>query len=142
MKLEYFGVHGRALGIRMMFNHTGTDFEDYKMDFATFGANKAAGKYKFGQVPMLVLDDGTELYQTASIMRYLGKTLGNGAMYPGNKDPMNSYQQECIMAENDKLLMTFVDFLVPIRPGYKDKDTHFLNFITEHFPKFLAYFEG
>ena len=91
---------------------------------------------------MLTLDDGSELFQTASIMRYLGKTLRNGEMYPANKDPMVSYKIELIYSKNDELMGQFNAFILPIHPGYKDKDTHFVTFITEHFPKYLEYFEG
>ena len=63
MKIEYFGAHARGLPLRMAL-HYGTQgkYEEIKLDFPTFGANKAAGKYKYTQVPVLYTDDGKELY--------------------------------------------------------------------------------
>ena len=59
MKLEYFGIHGRAAMIRMALDYTGTEYEDNKLTPETFGANKQSGAYTWGQVPVMYLDDGT-----------------------------------------------------------------------------------
>ena len=142
MKLEYFGAHGRCLSIRMMLELGKQEFEDIKLDPAAFGANKGSGKYKFGQVPVLTLEDGTELYQSYSIMRYLGQTLTNGSMYPAGKDAMLSFNIECALAKDESIIGKYIGFLVPFLPFYKDKDTHFTNFVTEHFPKYLEHVEG
>ena len=94
MKLEYFTAHGRGLYIRMAFEYSNTQYEDYAIGLEEFGKNKAQGKYKYGQIPMLELEDGTELYQTQAILRYLGKSMmgKNGEpLYPGNNDPMLMY---------------------------------------------------
>ena len=61
MKLEYFGLHGRAQMIRMALHHCNVEFEDALLTFPEFGAKKAAGEYEYGQVPVLHLDDGTTL---------------------------------------------------------------------------------
>ena len=92
-RLEYFDIHGRALSIRMVFWHTNTQFDDHRfgLDFQEFGALKGSGALKFGQVPRLVLADKKELYQTNAILRYVGKTLGNKDMYPGNSNAELSY---------------------------------------------------
>ena len=59
MKLEYFGLHGRAQMIRMALNHCNVEFEDAHLTFPEFGAKKA--EYEYGQVPVLHLNDGTTL---------------------------------------------------------------------------------
>ena len=64
MILEYFDVHGRGLAIRLIKEYTGAQFEDKKVDFADFGARKAQGAYKYGQVPVMYLEDGTQIAQT------------------------------------------------------------------------------
>ena len=61
MKLEYFGAHGRALMIRMTLAYGNVQFEDVHLTMEEFGANKAAGKYSGGQVPVLFMDDGSQL---------------------------------------------------------------------------------
>ena len=81
------------------------------------------------------------MYQTISIMRYFGKTLTNGEMYPGNKDPMLSYKIEEVMALNENFLWTYNRWLVPLFAEYKDRDTKIINFIAVDFPKYLEYFE-
>ena len=58
MKLEYFGVHGRGVSLRMALTYCNVEFEDEKLTFEAFGAKKAAGAYPMGQVPVLHLDDG------------------------------------------------------------------------------------
>ena len=141
MKFEYFGGHGRGLPIRLMFDHTKTDYEDVQIDFPTFGASKAAGKYKFGQVPMLTTDDGKQMFQTCAILRYLGKTLGDGSMYPAFDDALTTYRIDEILAELDDFINVYNKFFLPIVPAYKNKDEHFTKFITSEFDAYLAKLE-
>ena len=61
MKLEYFQAHGRALMIRLALNYCNIQFEDAYVTLEEMQANKAAGKYPGGQLPILYLDDGTPL---------------------------------------------------------------------------------
>lgn len=44
---------------------------------------KVSGKLAFGQVPALSVDEDTMLFQSAAIMRYVGKLAG---LYPTNDD--------------------------------------------------------
>ena len=71
MKVYYFDIMGRAEAIRMLLTYKKVDFEDVRLTKEQFGEMKAAGKFEFGQVPALELDDGTMLVQTVSILRYL-----------------------------------------------------------------------
>ena len=64
MKFEYFDLNGRGYPIRLLLKYANVDFEDARITMEAFGANKAAGKYTYGQVPALFLDDGTQLCQT------------------------------------------------------------------------------
>ena len=143
MKFTYFGVHGRGLQVRMLCKHTGTQFEDNMLDFPTFTQMKQSGAFKYTQVPQLTLDDGTDIFQTMTIMRYLGMTQGNKDMYPGNSDPLLSYKIDKLMTEMDAFLISdMIHFLVPLVPTYAQKDKYFTNFITGAFQNFLEKLEG
>ena len=61
MKLEYFPLHGRAIMIRMALAYCDVEFEDSQISFPEFGQKKAAGEYQYGQLPVMYLDDGTQL---------------------------------------------------------------------------------
>ena len=90
MKLDYFGLHGRGLMIRMALNYCNQEYEDSKMTFETYGPRKAAGDFMWNYVPELILDDGTKLAQSQAILRYIGAAYPgkNGeCLYPGTKDP-------------------------------------------------------
>ena len=143
MKLEYFGVHGRALSIRWLLHVLNVEYEDVKLDFPTFGANKAAGKYKYGQVPMFVDNDGNELYHTVSIMKWISQTQGDGSMYPTD-DAMACYNIDTVIAESNAFQATSRDFSIRQMPGYLNKenrDQKFTEYITEVFPAFMKKFE-
>ena len=139
-KLEYFGVHARGLPLRMALQYGGANYEDVKLDFPTFGANKAAGKYKFGQVPVLYLDDGKELYQSMAILRHIGRTYKGKTgmpMYPGNEDPELMYKIDEVLAWHSDYADNYMNFTLPLKPEYKEKDEHFVKFITGKFQELL-----
>lgn len=48
MKLEYFGIHARALMLRLALKYCNVEFEDETITPEEFGARKAAGKYPNG----------------------------------------------------------------------------------------------
>merc|ERR1719444_386088 len=54
----------------------GLPFEDRRISRDTFVEMKKSGELSFGQVPALVVSDGTStqtLVQTAAVARYIGK---------------------------------------------------------------------
>ena len=137
MELHYFGVLGRGFQIRMVLDYCGVDYKNQVLDFPTFGANKAAGKYKYGQVPMLV-NNGNNLYQSGAIMRYIAKTHKgkNGEeLYPN--DPTMMWKIDARTTTNDDFFDSYANFSIPIVPGYKDKDEHFIAYITKKWPDYL-----
>ena len=90
MKLYYFDSYGRAEAIRMFFWHAKVEYEDIRLTKEQFAEHKAAGKFEYGQVPMLELDDGTQLTQTNAIMRYVSEVYGYGV--PENCPPEAIYK--------------------------------------------------
>ena len=77
LKLLYFDIHGMAARIRTAALVGGVPFEDYR--FASrdeFTAMKTSGELPFGQVPLLVVNDGeAAIPQSGAILRYVC-TLG------------------------------------------------------------------
>ena len=85
---EYFNSAGRGLASRIsMFYAFGKDgWVDSRLSsFDEFKANKAAGKYPLGSVPVLILADGTTLSQSTAIARWAGKQ-STPRLYPDDPD--------------------------------------------------------
>ena len=90
-----------------------------------------------GQVPVLYLDDGTCMPQSQAIFRYICSTYKGRkgeVLYPGNADPMLSFQIDEIGDNLNELSLYALKFIYPKNPDYKDKDIHFTNFIVKLFP--------
>lgn len=79
VKLEYFGIHGAGEKVRLALALTGTPFDDERISFDAWGKRKTTAKY--GQLPILTVD-GTEMYQSDAMLRYVGAHCGDGALYP------------------------------------------------------------
>ena len=128
MKLEYFGLHGRAQMIRMALHYCNVEFEDVLYNFQEWGQKKATGNYEYGQLPVLTLDDGTQLSQSVAILRYVGaahKGRNGERLYPGNENPEITYEIDCILDTLGEQTQYFTAFLFEMHPGYKNKDEHF-----------------
>jgi len=70
-KLYYFDARGLTEPIRLMLNYAGQQFEDVRYTQETWPANK--GKFFYGKVPVLELENGKQLNQSATIARYLAE---------------------------------------------------------------------
>lgn len=109
LKLEYFDLHGRSLSLRFLLWYTNMPFKDERLSFEQFGANKQAGKYKFGSVPELTLLDGKVLYQSLAISRWIclnGKGKNGENLYPGSKNPDQSYDIDNILEDSQSMHAT------------------------------------
>ncbi|XP_070545241.1 hematopoietic prostaglandin D synthase-like [Ptychodera flava] len=75
-KLHYFDGRGRGEGCRLIFAAAGVDYEDIRIDEDNeWPAEKSTGKYVFGQVPCLDVDD-VRITQSRAIARYLATQFG------------------------------------------------------------------
>jgi glutathione S-transferase len=86
IKFEYFGIAGAGEKVRLALACTGTPFEDVRIAFPQWGGpggRKETAKY--GQLPIMTLTDGQEIYQSDAMLRYAG-ALGDGNLYPS--EPM------------------------------------------------------
>jgi len=83
LKLTYFDIHGgRAEPARLAMYIGGVAFEDNRISFQDFDANRSS--YPFERVPLLEID-GVPLSQCNSINRYVAKLAG---LYPS--DPLQA----------------------------------------------------
>mmetsp|Transcript_127608 Transcript_127608/g.190233 ORF Transcript_127608/g.190233 Transcript_127608/m.190233 type:complete len:202 (+) Transcript_127608:71-676(+) len=95
-KLIYFPIGGRALPIRNAFKIGKIAFEDVHVTGQEFGEAKAAGKYTFGAVPVLMLGD-EQISQSNAILTWVGKQAN---LYPTDiKQAM--YVDEVLCAVED-----------------------------------------
>ncbi|MGB5812097.1 MAG: glutathione S-transferase family protein [Polyangiales bacterium] len=95
LKLTYFDIHGgRAEPARLALRLGGIDFEDDRISFQEFGANRKG--YPFRRVPVLQIGD-IELSQCNAINRYVARLAG---LYPA--DPLQAaYCDEVMDAVED-----------------------------------------
>jgi len=78
--------------------------------------------------------------QSMAILRYIGKKYRgrNGeTLYPGAADPDQSMKIDQILELGGPFLETYIHFMLPFLPTYKQKDNYFIQFITKHFPALL-----
>lgn len=80
-KLSYFGIPGRGEAIRLTLAISGVQFEDNRVPFPAWGKMKPTTPW--GTLPILELSDGTQLAQTRSILRFVGKHTG---LYPAGDE--------------------------------------------------------
>jgi len=73
-KLTYFNLTALGEPIRWLLKYSKIEFEDERINMEDWPSNYKA-RFPLGQMPLLV-EDGKELTQSASIMRYLGKKYG------------------------------------------------------------------
>ena len=146
MRLEYFGAHGKACAIRMIFDYTNTEFEDKRYTLEEYmGPNSPKPNLNWGQVPVLYLDDGSQIAQSKSICRYLAKIYKGRegeTLYPAHEDAMLSYEIDSVMDEIDDLGPKYSPFMSPMSPEYKNKDEHFVTWIVQILPEYLAKLEA
>ena len=109
-KLIYFPIKARAEPIRRAFRLSNIEFEDVHVTFEEFGKKKAEGAYRFGAVPVLVLEDGSQVTQSTAILRWVGK---QGGLYP--TDLLASLHA-------DEVMDAIEDFYGAISPTMQIKD--------------------
>jgi len=77
IKLTYFGIEGAAEKVRLALHLGKVEFEDERIDRQAWGTLKPTTK--FGQLPLMSIDDGEPLAQSGAMLRYAGKL---GGLYP------------------------------------------------------------
>ena len=101
-KLYYFDLHGRAATIRMALWYVGAAYEDVRVSEKEFAKNKKAGKYQWGSMPVLTLNNGMTITQSNAIIRYVC-TANRGKkgeqLSPGNSNPSQSYEIDLLLED-------------------------------------------
>lgn len=111
MRLLYFNIPGKAEPLRLLMNHAGLEFEDYRFESRDeFMAMKQKGELNFGQVPALEIggsSDKTLLVQTAAIARYIGRIAGpDCGLYP--EDPLKAAAVDAIVDQVSDMMCCIV----------------------------------
>ncbi|XP_070548580.1 hematopoietic prostaglandin D synthase-like [Ptychodera flava] len=75
-RLTYFNARAGAETSRMIFAAAGVEYEDVRVATEQWPAEKASGKYPFGQMPCLEIDGKFTLAQSRAIGRYLANEHG------------------------------------------------------------------
>lgn len=78
IKLSYFNIEGRAEKVRLALILQGINFEDDRISFNDWPKIKPTTK--FGQVPIMFIDDREPISQSNAMLHYvgrLGKIFGN-----------------------------------------------------------------
>uniref|UniRef100_A0A7S3ME59 Glutathione S-transferase n=1 Tax=Spumella elongata TaxID=89044 RepID=A0A7S3ME59_9STRA len=98
LKLYYFNIPGKGEPIRLACAYGGVELDDFRMHANEFHDLKVSGKLAFGQVPALSVNDDQMIFQSAAIMRYVGKLTG---LYPTNDDLLAAKIDMIVDSEND-----------------------------------------
>jgi len=121
VKITYFDLAGAAEKLRLCCAYYGFPFEDDRLNRADWPEMKKT--MKFGQVPMLTVD-GVELFQSGAMLRYLGRELGDGSLYPS--EAWAQFKVEEMLGLSDDIARAFMPALyVGMRPealGHVDLD--------------------
>jgi len=76
-KLVYLNLRGRAEISRLLFSYAGVKFEDRRISFEEFGANKSdISKFPTGKMPVLFVDNHPPITQCKAIERFLARQFG------------------------------------------------------------------
>lgn len=110
--LHYFALPGRAEVARLLCHNAPKKIEwvDKRHDFASWGEAKAALKPTFGQLPCLILPDGSALAQSSAIDRYLAVKTG--------AEP----KDELAWARSDETYAFMEDVFQTLAPSFKIAD--------------------
>uniref|UniRef100_A0A7S1IXQ5 Glutathione transferase n=1 Tax=Eutreptiella gymnastica TaxID=73025 RepID=A0A7S1IXQ5_9EUGL len=150
IKLTYFDIEGAAEKVRLALVLSGTPFEDDRLSFQDWGARKPETPY--GQLPVMTVD-GEEMAQSPAMLRWVGRTCGDGSLYP--TDPQAQFEVEAMLALSDDLARAWAPCLYlsfspwkyghaeDISPEAKGEMIKSLRqkFLAEEIPRFMGYFE-
>jgi glutathione S-transferase len=105
-KLIYFGIHGRALPIRLAAAIGKVDYENVYLTFETWPQHKA----RLGALPVAELPDGTLLPQSSAILTWVGR---QGGLVPA--DALEAARVDAVLGAVEDLYHLFT-------PSFREKD--------------------
>lgn len=80
LKLEYFSIEGVAEQVRIALSVAEIPFDDIGIPFSEWPTKQATTKY--GQLPELVLPDGSTVTDSMAMLRLAGEADAEGQLYP------------------------------------------------------------
>jgi len=82
IKLTYFNIEGAAEPVRLALAVAGQDYEDERINFPDWKDLKP--KTPYGQLPLMVVDDGPTKTQSGAMLRWVGSACSK-TLYPADK---------------------------------------------------------
>ena len=148
VKFEYFPIAGAGEKVRLALTLAGIKFEDARVTGPEWNARKKDAKY--GQMPVLTLPDGQQIYQSNAMLRWAG-AQGDGSLYPA--DLMQRLKVDEAVELAGDLYREWYPCVFPgtARFGYDDgsltdEEKKALakklreNFLRDQLPRFMGYF--
>ena len=138
VKVHYFPVYGLGEKIRMALHICGVEYENVDHMGEDWAAFKP--KTEFGQMPILELEDGTQIAQSQPIFNYVCDKWGaEKGLVP--TDPMVRYQAECTIAvlNDDWYGKHFSPAFY--MPDGEAKTAKFENAVNVEYPKVVVHLE-
>lgn len=113
--LHYFPLPAMGEPVRLLLELGGFDWEDKVVDFKTWGEGALKKQAQWGQMPFMLLEDGTQFTQSRAMVKFLSNyvTVSGTPLMPS--DPMVVY-------EADMLIDTFEDMLNKLRKTFAIED--------------------
>ena len=139
VKVHYFPFYGLGEKIRMALHICGVEFEN--ADHVHMSEEWLAFKptTEFGQMPLLELEDGTQIAQSQPIFNFVCDKWGKEGLVP--TDPMVRYQAECTVAclMDDWFTKHFAPAMY-MADG-EEKIAKFANAVNVEYPKTVVHLE-
>ena len=95
LKLTYFNIEGAAEKVRLALKLGGIDFQDERIDMASWSALKPSTPY--GQLPLLTIDDQAPVTQSFAMLRYVGRLTN---LYPADPQEALQVDEACGLQED------------------------------------------
>lgn len=133
-KLEYFDMHGRSLFMKFVLYYAKYFmWKEAPMTQEDIAKNKASGYLRYGTVPKLTLGDGTEMYQSNAICRFIGKKykgMKGEQLYPPNSCPEAMHAVDELLELGTDFLGKYGSFTVDFMPGYANREQEWKDFLA------------
>ncbi|EFX60430.1 hypothetical protein DAPPUDRAFT_277532 [Daphnia pulex] len=134
IELTYFNMAGRGELTRLVLTYGNVEFQDTRLSFETYAAQKSKMNLPFGQLPTLQVND-TTYAQSIAIARYAAKLAG---LYP--EAPLAALEADAIVDTVTEIHNAVIDVL------FYEKDegvraTKWQKLSDESVPRTLANFE-
>ena len=130
MKLYYFDIYGRAEPIRMLASYAKLPLENIIVTHDSLQELKTQGILEFGQVPVLVTEDGKHYSQSVAILRFLGRQNG---FYPD--DALAAYNIDSTLDSLEDFVKNYFKFHA--EQDAEKKAANKESFLTKFLPAWL-----